>query len=98
MIKTLKHMANAIEFMRLPDDYRQVVFYSEGSNYWPLFEGLINEIFDNSDLNISYITSGNDDPGLRYTNSKYKSFLIDEGYVRNWFFQNLEVLFFQLQY
>lgn len=90
MIKTLKHMANAIEFMRLPVDCRQVVFYSEGSNYWPLFEGLINEIFDNSDLNISYVTSGSDDPGLGYTNSKFKSFLLDEAYVRNWFFENLD--------
>jgi len=90
MIKTLKHMANAIELMRLPSDYRQIVFYSEGLNYWPIFEGLINEIFENSDLKISYVTSGADDPGLGYVNSNYKSFLLDEAYVRNWFFENLD--------
>ena len=90
MIKTLKHMANALEFMRLPKDYRNVVFYSEGANYWPLFKGLVDEIIGHSELNICYITSGIDDPGRDYIYSKYKSLLIDEGYVRNWLFENLE--------
>ena len=91
MIKTLKYMANALEFMRLPKEFRKIVFYSEGKNYWPLFKGLIDGIINHSELNICYITSESDDPGRDYVNSKYQSFLIDEGYVRNWLFENLQV-------
>ncbi len=90
MLKTLKYMAKAIEFMRLPEEMRRVVFYSEGKSYWPLFKGLIDGILDRSELNVCYITSGKDDPGIEYSDNQYKSFVIDNGYVRNWLFENIQ--------
>ena len=90
MLKTLKHLSKAIEFTRLPKEMRKVVFYSEGKSYWPLFKGLIDGILDRSELNVCYITSGKDDPGIEYSDNQYKSFVIDDGYVRNWLFENMQ--------
>jgi hypothetical protein len=90
MLKTLKYILQANEFLRLPKVMRRVVFYSEGKNYWPLFKGLINGILDQSDLNVCYISSGKDDPGFEYSDNHFKSFLIDDSYVRNWLFENMQ--------
>ena len=90
MLKTLKYILQANEFMRLPKEMRRVVFYSEGKNYWPLFKGLIDGILDQSDLNVCYISSGKDDPGFEYSDNHFKSFLIDDSYVRNWLFENMQ--------
>ena len=90
MFKTLKYIAEATDFMHLPEEMRKIVFYSEGRSYWPLFKGLIDEILDQSKLNVCYITSGKDDPGIEYSHHQYKSFVIDDGYVRNWLFGNMQ--------
>ena len=90
MLKTLKFILQANKFLRLPKVMRRVVFYSEGKNYWPLFKGLIDRILDQSDLNVCYISSGKDDPGFKYSDNHFKSFLIDDSYVRNWLFENMQ--------
>ena len=90
MLKTLKYILQANEFLRLPKVMRRVVFYSEGKSYWPLFKGLIDGIIDRSELNVCYITSGKDDPGIEYRDNQYQSFVIDDGYVRNWLFENMQ--------
>ena len=90
MLKILKYILQANEFLRLPKVMRRVVFYSEGKNYWPLFKGLIDGILDQSDLNVCYISSGKDDPGFEYSDNHFKSFLIDDSYVRNWLFENMQ--------
>ena len=77
MLKTLTHITQAVKFMGLPAEMRKVVFYSEGKSYWPIFKGLIDGILDQSELNVCYISSGNDDPGLEYDHIHYKSFIID---------------------
>ena len=78
MLKILKNILQANEFLRLPKEIRSIVFYSEGKNYWPLFKGLINGILDQSDLYVCYITSGKDDPGFEYSDIHFKSFLTDD--------------------
>jgi CDP-glycerol glycerophosphotransferase (TagB/SpsB family) len=90
MYKTLKHLLQAVKFMRLPCNMRRLVFYSEGANYWPLFQGLIDEILCRSNTNICYITSDKSDPGYTYKSDNYQSFLIDESYIRNWLFSNIQ--------
>ncbi len=90
MLKTLNYILQANEFLRLPKKMRRIVFYSEGKNYWPLFKGLIDGILDQSDLNICYITSDKLDPGFKYSGNLFKSFLIDDSYVRNWLFKNMQ--------
>jgi len=76
--------------MQQPKNYRRLVFYSEGKNYWPHLEGLVKEILTTSDILINYISSGEDDPGLSIKHPNYKSFKIDEGFVRNWLFENID--------
>jgi len=90
MLKTLKYISQANEFLRLPQVMRRVVFYSEGKNSWPIFKGLIDGILDQSELNVCYITSGQDDPSFEYSNNRFISFLIDDSYVRNWLFENMQ--------
>jgi len=90
MLKTFKHILQANEFLSLAKEKRKVVFYSEGKSYWPIFKGLIDGILEESELNICYITSGKDDPAFDYNKNNFKSFLIDESYVRNWLFLNMQ--------
>lgn len=90
MFKSFHYIFQANQYLRLPKIWHRVVFYSEGKNYWPLFEGLITGILDMSELNICYLSSEDDDPGLYFKDNRFKSFLIDDSYVRNWFFENLK--------
>jgi hypothetical protein len=90
MLNTIKHILEANEFMRLPKKMRRVVFYSEGRSYWPIFKGLIDGIIDYSELNICYISSEKNDPGLEFNDNHFNSFFIGDSYVRNWFFENLK--------
>ena len=79
-----------MRFMQLPREQRGLTFYSEGKNYWPHLEGLITELLESSNIPICYISSGEDDPGLSLEHPDYRTFRIDEGFVRNWLFENLE--------
>jgi hypothetical protein len=76
--------------MQLPKEQRGLIFYSEGRNYWPHLEGLIEELLESSIIFICYISSGEDDPGLSLKHPDYRTFQIGEGFVRNWLFENLE--------
>lgn len=84
------HIKNTIEFMQLPKEQRKLVFYSEGQNYWVHLEGLIKEVLASSNVPVCYISSGSDDPGLSLEHPNYRTFIIDEGFVRNWLFENIE--------
>mgnify|MGYP000736405034 CR=1 FL=1 len=54
MIKFLKALMQAIEFMLLPASKKKIVFYSEGKNYWPIFEGIVTELNDHYNLMLYY--------------------------------------------
>jgi CDP-glycerol glycerophosphotransferase (TagB/SpsB family) len=90
MFKSLRYLSQAIDFFQLPNEMRSIIFYSESKNYWPLFKGLIDGLIDESELTVCYITSADDDPGFKYYRNRYKSFLIGDGYIRNWFFLNMQ--------
>ena len=76
--------------MQLPKDQRALIFYSEGKNYWPHLERLVREMLATSEIPVCYISSGKDDPGLFIEHPNYQTFKIDEGYVRNWLFENID--------
>lgn len=84
------HIKNIISFQQLQDSEREITFYSEGKNYWPYLSRLLNQLLKTTDLKICYVTSGKDDPGLKLTHPNLKTFKIDTGFVRNWFFENLK--------
>ena len=86
----IRHIQDVMRFMQLPKEQRRLTFYSEGKNYWPHLEGLIREVLATSDIPVCYISSGKDDPGLFLEHANYLTFKIDEGFVRNWLFENIE--------
>lgn len=93
MLKLLdffRHVKNIIEFTHLPKTQKRIVFYSEGKTYWVHLESLVKEMLASTDINICYISSNDDDPGLQLKHENYNSFKIDEGFIRNWLFENIE--------
>ncbi len=84
------HISSMISFMQLPRERRRVVFYSEGPAYWTHLHGLLERFLDVSDEPVCYFTSSRDDPGLDLSHPGLKAFLIDEGWVRDWFFENVD--------
>ena len=79
-----------VKFSALPKEKRRLTFYSEGLNYWPHLEPLITELLKTSDIFITYISSNKNDPGLLVQHKNFLSFEIDDGPIRNWFFENID--------
>jgi len=76
--------------MQLPRAQRRVVFYSEGPAYWTHLQGLLTRFLDVADVPVCYFGSNRDDPGLSLTHPNLTSFLVDEGWVRDWLFENID--------
>lgn len=55
---------------------RTLVFYSEKDIYYLYYEGFINQILANSDLDICYLTSDHQDPIFKTDNNRIKPFYI----------------------
>ncbi len=90
-MRFIRYLHDVMRFVQLPEKQRKLVFYSEGKNYWPHLEGLVNEVLETIDIPVCYVSSSEDDPGLLLEHKNYQSFLIGEGFVRNWLFENIEV-------
>ena len=90
MKKFIIHLKNLIRFTHLPRAERRLVFYSEGKAYWPHLEGIIKELLNTTHTHLCYISSNVDDPGLNLQHPHYKSFNTDEGWIRNWLFENID--------
>lgn len=89
-MKFFKYLKNVIAFNQLEPKKRQIVFYSEGKNYWVHLKGLVKHLLKATDYNVTYVSSGADDPGLLIEHENFNCFLIDEAWVRNWWFENLK--------
>lgn len=86
----LKAISGAIGFANLPKEQRQITFYSEGKSYWPHLEGLLSATLGKSNRPVCYISSSLDDPGLMVEHPNLKTFFVGMGFVRDYFFQNLD--------
>jgi len=86
----LKAISGAIGFNNLPKIKRQFTFYSEGKNYWPHLEGLLSATLEKTDKSVCYISSSLDDPGLMVEHPNLNTFFVGMGFVRDYFFQNLD--------
>jgi len=81
---------SVIGYLQSNRSLRRLTFYSEGRNYWPHLQGLIEQVLEQSDLSISYVSSASDDPGFKFNHPRFHTYLIDEGFIRNWLFENIE--------
>ena len=77
------------DFIGLKKSDKLVTFYSEGKNYWPYLKGIIKYLLSESNITIYYVTSDKHDPGLKEKADNYHTLIIDDGYMRDWFFKNL---------
>jgi hypothetical protein len=89
-LRFVRHLKHAISFSQLPRCKRRLVFYSEGKNYWVHLEGLIKKLLGSGEVELCYLSSGKDDPGLFVEHSCYRSYWIGESYIRDWLFQNMD--------
>lgn len=77
-------------FESLEQEERKIVFYSENKNSMFIFESLINELINVHNYNICYVTSSKNEPLLKTSNKKIKTFCIGEGIARAKFFIYLQ--------
>ena len=89
-MKFIKYITNVVKIYEQLEEKKQITFYSESRNDWPHLEKFVYEVLNNSDFHVCYISSDYEDPGLQVTGNKFQSFLIDNGYLRNWLFKNLK--------
>ena len=66
-----------------------MVFYSEGRDYWSYLNGLIKCLIDDYNVHICYLSSSFDDPGIIYDKKNFNAYVIGDGHIRNWVFENL---------
>jgi len=74
MFKEFKNFSRF--FDKKNEDARTLVFYSEKAIDYQYHQGLINAVLNNSNLNISYVTSDSDDPVLNGESDRIKAFYI----------------------
>lgn len=92
-MRFFRYLRDLIRLVQLPEDKRVLTIYSEGANYWPHLQSLAMELLNRDKIDICYITSDSDDPGLVLDHSRWCAFLTNEGFFRNWLFENIDTRF-----
>ncbi len=82
----IKEFLQLIKFYRTKKEKRKIVFYSENESFIKFFSGLINELTNEFDKNIHYVTSSINDPILKTKNKKIFPYYIGSGSMRTIFF------------
>ena len=90
MLNLFKKLMNAVNFVHLPKEEKKIVVYSEGKNYWTIFDEIIYSLTKENNFKVCYLTSDENDPGIKFSSKNFSSFLIDEGYIRNWLFSKID--------
>ena len=78
------------EFQALPRASRNLVFYSEGSAYWPHMRRIIEETTTKFEQPLIYLSSNTDDPGMHFHSPLIKQYFIGDGGARTNLFRNLD--------
>lgn len=69
---------DCLKFFKLDKKSRRLAFYSENRIYYKYYEGFIDSILDNSDLDICYITSDIHDHIFNHPNKRIKTFYVNK--------------------
>jgi hypothetical protein len=83
-------LLDVIKFKNLPKENRQITFYNEGESYWPHIKGLLIATLARNNKSVCYVSSSLDDPGFKMSSPNLNKFFIGNGFIRNYFFQNLD--------
>lgn len=76
--------------MQLAREDRRVVFYSEDTACWAHLNRLLERFLEVAELPVCYVSSSKDDPGLILEHPNLQTFAVDEGWVRDWLFANID--------
>lgn len=77
-------------FRKLPSEFKDIVFYSEGAGDWPHIGPVVEALLNRHQQKISYLTSDPDDPGLALRHECFRPFQIGSGAVRTILFRGIE--------
>jgi len=77
-------------FEKLSDKERSIIFYVENEFYYIYLKSIMDELSENYNASICYVTSSKNDPLLKNDNQNIKSFYIGNGTIRTKFFLNLK--------
>jgi hypothetical protein len=98
MMKNLVNAGKAFkgfaDFTALKKDFRQVIIYSEGNNYWPYLKDVVFEVLNQTNLNVCYISSSLDDKGLKIIHPQLRTFYVGIGNICDMFFKGVQADFF----
>ena len=86
----LRSWRDARQFHGLPPRDREIVFYSEGADYWVFFESVVDSLVHRHGRTICYLTSDPHDPVLHLTDPKVRAFYIGDGSAMIFLFQGLQ--------
>lgn len=76
-MKLLKEIADFYRFFwGTTEEDKKIIFYAESEVYYPNFEGIIEELIGNNQHTICYITSDPNDPVLKRSEERIKTFYI----------------------
>jgi YidC/Oxa1 family membrane protein insertase len=78
-MKFLKELVHYFRFSRkTKEKEKEIVFYAEHRDYYPNFEGIIQQLLEEYQQPFCYITSDYKDPVFQQTNPKIKVFYINK--------------------
>ena len=77
-------------FRRLPRRQRRIVFYAESFQDWHHWRDVIAHLTETLGETVCYVSSDQNDPGLRQASERILPFCIGTGLWRTWFFQFLD--------
>ena len=79
------------KYLNFNYDKRQITFYSESRNDWAHLSGIIKELLKTTEFIICYISSDQNDQGLKHLNPKFQSFEIKNQHLLSWLFKNIRL-------
>ncbi len=75
------------KYRKLPQQWRNIVFYSESGQDWHYFEALIDVLNGDLERKVTYVTSDSSDPGLNRQHDLFEAICIPAGFFLTLHFQ-----------
>ena len=88
-LKFIRYFKDVLRFNQLSKNDNKICVYCEGKNYWPHLKPIVEHLLKRTDMQVNYVSSSEDDPGLRFDHPKLQGYVIGAGFIRNYFFDNL---------
>ena len=81
---------NFLKFKKLPEERKDIIFYSENESQWDFFEGIIRHLCIKKNCNVCYVTSSKKELTIDRKIRNLKIFYIGSSFIRIIFFAVLK--------